>query len=293
MNSSSDHFFITGASGFFGGVLLQKLLADDPSLRLTLLEHRRKIIVEERYRDRVTTLVGGLEARYALDGVDTVIHLAATTHAKDRDLYRVTNTEGTKKLLGLAKDSGVKHFIYVSTTALGDSCGAYGASKLDAEKAVRQSGIPYTIVRLSEVYGGESHEGIERLIGVTRSFSVIPYVMNTFLAPVYVDDALAALSSAIHHSPENKTYVIAGPERLSFSQVIENIALAFGKKVLCVPIPQVFLRITGRMLSFLSAPDQVERLICEKDYDSHLAVQDLGFLPRSFREGLQRGYVKN
>lgn len=281
MNSGNNHFFITGASGFLGRTLVWKLLGGDPQVHLTLLEHRTKIVAEEQHRDRVTVINDALE-NAALQGVDVVVHLAAVTHAKSADLYRLINTESTKKLLQLAKDSGVKHFVYVSTTALGDACGAYGASKREGEQAVRQSGLPYTIVRFAEVYGGESQEGIERLIKIVKSFPIVPYVTNTFLAPVYVDDALAALSVALYRIPENKTYIIAGPEKLSFCEAVRIIASSSRKKVLRVPIPQTFIRIAGRVFTFLSAPDQVERLICEKDYDNSLARQDLNFSPRSF-----------
>jgi len=78
------------------------------------------------------------------------------------------------------------------------------------------------------------------------------------------------------------------PEKLSFSQVIGIVASAFGKKVLCIPVPRTFLRIIGRTSFLLSAPDQVERLICEKDYNNSLATKGLQFSPRSFREGLKK-----
>ena len=269
-------------------MLLRKLLADDPHLRVTLLEHRSKVIREEKYRARVTVATGAFENLRTFQGADTLIHLAAVTHAKNGNLYRVVNTEGTEKLLRLAKDSGVKHLVYVSTTALGDSCGAYGASKLEAEKAVERGGVPYTIVRFAEVYGGEGKEGVERLISIAKRFPVVPYITNTFLAPVYVEDAIAALRTAIYRSPENKTYIVAGPERLSFYEAAYCIASAFGKKIVCVPIPQALLQIAKRACPFLFAPDQVERLICAKDYDSRLAIQDLKFSPCSFHEGLQK-----
>src|SRR3989344_4432275 len=216
-----NHFFITGSSGFLGKKLLEKLLMCDPLLRLTLLEHQAKIVIEEEYRDRVTVTTDTFENLRTLQGVDVLIHLAGATHAKNENLYRVINTEGTEKLLRLAKDSGVKHFICVSTTALGDSCGAYGASKLEAEKAVRRGGVPYTIVRFAEVY-----------------------------------------------------------------EAARGFASTFGKKIVWVPIPQVLIRAAKRGLFFLFAHDQVGRLICEKDYNIDLAIQDLNFSPRSFREGL-------
>src|SRR3989338_67184 len=283
-----NHFFITGSSGFLGKKLLEKLLMCDPLLRLTLLEHQAKIVIEEEYRDRVTVTTDTFENLRTLQGVDVLIHLAGATHAKNENLYRVINTEGTEKLLRLAKDSGVKHFICVSTTALGDSCGAYGASKLEAEKAVRRGGVPYTIVRFAEVYGALGNEGIGQLINIVKRFPVIPYVTNTFLAPVYVDDAISALRAAMYRSPENNTYIIAGSKKISFYEAARGIASTFGKKIVCVPIPQVLIRAAKRGLFFLFAHDQVGRLICEKDYNIDLAIQDLNFSPRSFREGLQK-----
>lgn len=271
-------------------MLLRELLENDVSLRVTLLEHHSKIIIEEKYRERVTVIRGTFEEAQMVPGIDAVVHLAAMTHANDKSLYRKINTEGTEVLLRSAKVSGVKHFVFVSTTALGASCGAYGESKREAEKVIASSEVPHTIVRFSEVYGGESNEGIERLIGTVRRHPLIPAVTGAFLAPLYIDDAIAALRSIVYSESTNKTYIIAGPEKLAFAEVVRTIAKVFGRKIAVISVPQSVLRALRGLPIFFSVTDQVERLICKKDYKNSAAVQDLDFSPRTFSEGLRDGY---
>ena len=175
----------------------------------------------------------------------------------------------------------MSHFVYVSTLSAGAEFGSYGASKAEAENILRESGIPYTIIRLSEMYGGTGNEGLSKLIALVRRFPIVPYIPHAVFAPLYVDDAVQAIVRAATLSPQGKTYIIAGPVVLSFRDTVKTIASAFGKRVLTVPLPPVFL------LPFATASDQIERLTRRKNYDSSLAQEELSFRPRSFREGLR------
>ena len=291
MSLSSPRFFITGCSGFLGSTLIRELFANDPSLTLTLLEHHTKILLDEECATRATIVRGSFEDEVvlteALHGVDVVIHLAAMTHAKNKELYAKINEDGTRALLESAEKAGVKHLLYVSTTALGESCGAYGKSKQNAENIVMSGNIPYTIVRFAEVYGGATNEGIERLIGLIKRSPIIPAVMDTFLTPVHIDDAMQALRVAIYRSAENNMYIIAGPETLQFVDAVRTIASALGRSVVVVPLPKTLLCLARSGVMFITSPDQIDRLICVKDYDNRLAMKDLNFSPRTLSEGLR------
>ena len=291
MSLSNPHFFVTGCSGFLGRTLIRELFANDPLVQLTLLEHHTKIILDEEYAHRATIVHGSFEDETvlteALRGIDVVIHLAAMTHTKNNELYEKINQGGTKTLLQSGAMAGVKHFVFVSTTALGESCGAYGESKFHAEKIVMTGNVPYTIVRFAEVYGGATNEGIERLVGLVKRYPLIPAVMDTYLTPVQIDDAMSALRVAIYRTATNNIYVIAGPEKLRFVDAVQIIASAFGRRVVVIPIPQLLLRAIRSGMIFVSAPDQIDRLICEKDYDIRLAMSDLNFSPRTLYDGLR------
>ena len=272
MNSENARsFFITGASGFLGASIVSALRKEFPAARMELLQHRRPLpkLADVRIVSTVTIAKGA-----------TVIHAAAATHASQK-VYVESNVVFTLRVVQAACAARASHFVYISTAALGADCGSYGASKAEAEKIVRESGLPFTIIRPSEIYGGASNEGISKLISLVRRFPIAPYIPRTVLAPLYADDAIQAIVRAVTLSPQNITYILAGPSVLSFREVVETIASTFGERVLLFPLP-LFLSFL-----FATASDQVCRLKCAKNYDNSLAQEDLSFHPRSFREGLR------
>lgn len=271
MNSrSTNSFFITGASSPLGASIVSAISKEFPDARLTLLKHRRPIPESDCIR---------VVSDIAIAKGDIVIHTAAATHAS-AEVYRESNVVLTSNLVRSALKAGVSHFVYISTVALGAESGSYGASKAEAERIIKESGIPCTIIQLSEMYGGASNEGLSRLISLVRRFPIVPYIPHTMFAPLYVDDATQAIVRASTLPPKNKTYIVAGPSILSFRDTIETIASEFGKKILTIPLPLIFL------FPFATASDQISRLKFAKTYDGSLAREELSFHPRSFREGL-------
>ena len=122
----------------------------------------------------------------SLEGVDTVFHCAADVNL-GKDPYGKTyinNFQGTKNLLKTAKKLGVKAFHQVSTAYVaGNRPGtvkedgprenptfnnAYEKSKYNAEKLVRESGIPYTIYRPSIIVGNLRDGKIRRPLAFYR-----------------------------------------------------------------------------------------------------------------------------
>ena len=94
-----------------------------------------------------------------LNGIDhdVCVHLAAETNPRNTD-YRshfMTNVLGTSNVLDSVRKH-CKHFIFVSTASGNTEPSPYSETKREAERLVRESGIPYTIVRLTNVSGAGS-----------------------------------------------------------------------------------------------------------------------------------------
>lgn len=131
--------FITGASSKIGQLLVDALIG---KAHLILLQNERPLSWPEG--ECLKVLTGGLKAcpgyEDELGQVDVIIHLAAITHTDHTDSYYQVNHQGTSKLLSAAHNS--QHFIYISTRCVGEAGGGYSHSKLLAEQAVQDSGIP-------------------------------------------------------------------------------------------------------------------------------------------------------
>lgn len=243
------HVLVTGASGFIGRHLCRYLIAKGYQVRAIVRRPDPSL-----KRLGVDLWLGDLWdaktlAEILLD-VDLVFHCAGDATFGNGRHYHHANVELTRHVLTLTKEkaANLRRFIYVSTIGAidrpaGDPCitplhcaskpsptSDYGRSKLESESAVRNSGLPYVIVRPTMVVGADmryaSHFAVfarhalgKTLIGRIAwpgQFSVI-----------HVDDLVEALLTVAEAtSATSNTYFCAGePVSLSefFEQVVPNI----------------------------------------------------------------------
>ena len=121
-----------------------------------------------------------------------VIHFAGVTHASDEQQYWNVNLEGTVRLAEAVRANGCRRFVYISTRCATQGSGAYGESKLAAEQELQKfDWESLLIIRPAEIYGGESNEGIDRMLAVARRWRMVPALFgnaNLLFAPMHVDD---------------------------------------------------------------------------------------------------------
>jgi len=204
---------VTGATGFVGFHVAQQLLERGVPIRLLVRPSSRldnvRALEASAPDSGIETLCGDLtdreSLRQAVRGCDTIYHVAADYRlwAPDpQELYR-SNVEGTRLLLEVARDAGIRRIVYTSTVgALGiphdgssgnettpvteaDMIGHYKRSKFQAEELVRRfaaEGLPVVIVNPSTPVG-------ERDIKPTPTGQIIVDFLNRRL-PAYVDTGL-------------------------------------------------------------------------------------------------------
>lgn len=121
MPISRSRILITGGLGYVGGRLATHLVDAAPNTTIRLMTRRDLNQIPSWARDMELVKADLLKPEYlenALDGIDTVIHLAAIDEAEsqnDPDSALEVNGRGTYRLLKACRDNGVKRFIYLST----------------------------------------------------------------------------------------------------------------------------------------------------------------------------------
>jgi len=308
---------ITGASGFIGRRLLGVLKA----------EGRRPISLTRWPSAGANAVVADLADISALTatcaGADRVFHCAGYAHAfsslsaDDSVMHRQVNFEGTRNLVEVAGEAGVKRFVFLSSVKamaepgdtmagedfVGEPQTDYGKAKRAAEFAVLEAGQRYGMhvvnLRLAMVYGAGGRGNLERMGRLVQRglFPPLPETGN-HRSLIHVDDVVAAMRLVADDDRANgRTYIVAAQEAPSGRQLYDALREALGmpRRIWAVPEPALRLAasigdgleaVTRRRLPLDS--EALDRLLGSAWYSSARIERELGWCAKvSLAEGLR------
>src|SRR5262245_24070079 len=235
----TGRIFISGGTGFVGRNL-QAALAGRP-LRLLVRDRSRFAAASEgdvEYVEGDVTDPDSLNG--ALDGCDAAISLAAIIEERGGNTFDAVIRQGNVNLVAAAKQAGIRQFILMS--ALGarhDPSFPYFEAKWQAEQAVKNSGIPWTIFRPSVIFGpGDGF--INVLADLIRKAPIIPVVGSgqTKFQPVAVNEVAESFAKALDDpSTAGQTHELGGSDVLTYEQLLDLIADKLGKRKRKAHIP--------------------------------------------------------
>lgn len=253
---------VTGATGFVGGHLVEALVARGD----TVLALARRPSSHAALTARGATPVSGsLEHEgsltAALSGVEVVYHLAGLTAARDEAEFLAVNEAGTQRLIHAIRDAApaLRRLVHVSSqaalgpsprgTPLGEEAEcrpitSYGRSKLAGERAVRASGLPWTVIRPPAVYGPGDREFLRIFQIVRRGIAPVFGSGTQELSLVFVRDLVRVIALAgSQPAASGQILHAAHPEVVLSREVARAAGAAIGRTPLIVPLP-----------AFLAAP---------------------------------------
>ena len=168
----------------------------------------------------VNTITGeGLKE--ALTGAQVVIDLANSPSFEDKAVLDFFETSG-RNLLAAETEAGVRHHVALSIVGIDRSDNGYFRAKVEQEKLIVASGIPYTIVR--------STQFMEFLRGIADSGTEGNKVRiaTGMFQPIAADDVAANVADVAVAAPRNGIVEIAGPERAPFNEIVARYLKAVG-----------------------------------------------------------------
>jgi len=246
---------VTGATGFVGQHLMDRLRERGEALRPLVRDARdaerlRSLNVEPVVGD-VTDLAA---LARAMTGVDTVIHLAAITVEKVAATFERVNARGARNVADAARNAGVARFLYLSVNgARDDPRYPYVRSKWRGEQAVVASGIPYTVLRPSLIFG-RGEQFCAALASLARRSPVMPIAGDgkTLFQPVWVEDVCSCLLKALDDDAYlGRVYEVGGPEQLSYDEIVDIVMRVLGKRRRKVHVPLMLLKPAAIMSAVL------------------------------------------
>jgi NADH dehydrogenase len=175
---------------------------------------------------------------------------------RGRTFERV-DADGTVALVSAAKAAGVRRLVYMSGAgAAPDAPRHWFRAKWRAEEAVRASGIPYTILRPSWIYG-PGDRSLNRFLGFARWLPFVPQIGNgrQLVAPVFVDDIGRLVADALEASGAiDVTLEVGGPETLTMDAVVREALRIQGRRRLILHAPAGLMKLLTRPLTLLPSP---------------------------------------
>ncbi|MCA9935455.1 MAG: NAD(P)H-binding protein [Ardenticatenaceae bacterium] len=265
---------ITGATGFIGHSVTQRLrqtqqewLAYDG--RINNPQHLRK----------------------ALEGIHTVIHLVGSEARGRTRLLQHVDVEGTERLIEESRRAQVQRLIIVSRIGADpNSLHPLLRTKGEVERAVRQSGIPYTIIRAATLFG-RGDRFTELIFGLALwSWPLVwlPDGGQLAMQPLWIEDLARCIAAAVTRDDLlDKTITLAGEERLHYRDIVQILLQTTGVRRFPLKMPLVLLRpLTALIFSWWYWP-AVSSFFADRFFVPEVAELDsilhyFGFRPARF-----------
>jgi uncharacterized protein YbjT (DUF2867 family) len=198
-------------------------------------------------------------------------------------------------IVAAAEEAAIARAVFVSTTAVTTTLHPPTKQvRLAAEQQVASSGLDWTILRPTMIYGAAGDRNLSRLLRRLSRAKVLPVpgAGERLHQPVHVADVAAAVLAALNTPAAiGSRYNLAGPEPFPFAELLRTCARAVGSRTLLIPVPLAPLVMLARGYELASRhprirPEQVLRLREDKAFAIDDAVRDLGYAPRPFADGI-------
>jgi len=272
---TNNRILLTGASGFVGRAVLDRLMASNTQVVSVFRSNSDK-------RTNVSTdfLVDAIDLNTdwtrGLEKVGTVIHCAARVHIMNDSCadplaeFRKVNVDGTLNLARQTANAGIRRFIFISSikvngegTAPGKPYFAedvpnpkdpYGVSKMEAENGLRalasETGMEVVIIRPVLVYGpGVKANFLSMMRWLNKGVPLPLGAIHNKRSLVALDNLIDLIVTCINHpAAANQTFLVSDGEDISTTYLLRRMGLALGKSARLLPVPAWFIKGAAALL---------------------------------------------
>jgi UDP-glucose 4-epimerase len=247
---------VTGASGFIGGRLAAALAKEGWEVKGAARDPAAVPVASGIEPVAMSDLAGGVEWPALLEGVTHVAHLAGIAHAPgalpDR-LYTRVNAESVGELAEAARGK-VERIVFLSSVRAQAGLSAerpitekdapaptdaYGRAKLEGERLLAKSGVPFTVLRPAVVYGKGVKGNIAALATLARTPMPLPFAgLDNRRSLLALDNLVSAIALALGaREALNETFLVADAEPISVADLVSAMREGLGRAPHLVKMP--------------------------------------------------------
>ena len=233
---------VTGASGYIGGQVVPRLLAEGWTVRV-LTRHRSSLHGRPWLADVEVAegdVASEVDMRVALSGVHAAWYLVHSMG--DRPGFEARDREAATTFGAAAREAGVSRIVYLGGLHPDDEVlSPHLASRVEVGRILLDSGVPTAVLHAAVVLGdGSASFDMLRYLTTRLPAMVAPKWLDNRIQPIATEDVVTLLVGAGSLAPEvNRTFDIGGPEVLTYREMIRRFADATGRRrppVVTVPV---------------------------------------------------------
>jgi uncharacterized protein YbjT (DUF2867 family) len=298
----ANMILVTGGTGFIGSRVVKQLIQSRQEIRILLRPHRRSPSLPKKMAldIAVSSMEDERGLRAALKNVDTILHFATAEHqGQDADLESV-DVHGTQSLISASKEAEVKRILFLGRVG-SDKSSSFPVlrAKALAENEVQKSGIPYCILRLTDVFGANDHFTTEIASAIRLAPLVLPYPGGgrTIVQPLWIEDLVSVIMLKLESSEfEGKIYDLGGGEFFEFIDIARKVMQTIGNKKLLFQLSPALLRIINLWFkpyqgSFPLSTRWLDLLALDRTCPLDSMSRNFSILPGRFQSHLE--YLKS
>lgn len=288
--------FVTGSTGFVGNHVLNELLDKGHQVRaLVRPGSEYKLKRPDEMESTSGTVEEPADLIQGMEGCDAIIHLVGIIRAFPRRgiTFEKLHTEATANVVAAAKETGVSRLLHMS--ALGareDGPTPYLSTKYAAEELVRESGLDFTIIRPSLIFG-RGGEAIKMFSDMVAKI-VVPIIGDGKyrFQPVSASTVAQGFEKALGlEDAHGKTLDVGGPDNVTFDEIMDTLARVKGKTIVKMHLPVFPLRMVSSALQhapgYPLTTDQITMLLEGSTCDEKPFYELLDITPIPLEETLR------
>mgnify|MGYP005841125851 FL=1 len=247
-----NRVFLTGATGYIGGRLAPRLLAEGWHLRCLARSPRklrsRPWATDPRVQVVEADLADTSALADALRGCDAAYYLVHSMEVAGSDYIR-RDRELATAFAHASAQAGVRRIIYLGGLGeMGDDLSEHLSSRREVEYCLADGPVPVTVLRAAMVIGsGSASFECLRYLSERLPIMVTPRWVSTECQPIAIADVLRYLVQCLRTpATTGQTLDIGGPDVLTYRQMIQLMAEALGlRRRLIVPVPLLTPRLSS------------------------------------------------
>ncbi len=234
---------VFGGSGFLGRYVTRRLAKE--GFRVRVAVRRPELAGHVRMYGHVGQVVPWAcnirdddSVREALRGADAAVLSVGTFDMKGRNSFSAIHVEAPERVARICLEQGVRRLVHVSAIGSGEGAGSeYGRTKAAGEAAVLAH-MPHAVILRPSVMFGQEDNFFNRFAAMAARGPILPIVgADTLFQPVWVDDVAKVAALAATGRVPSGIYELAGPERMTFRDLMEKMLGLIRRRRMVVNLP--------------------------------------------------------